>query len=125
MGDVVIVAYRPKPGREADLLALTRTHVPELRALRLATDRPATTMQAKDGTVVEVFEWQDGAIARAPTKTRRYTPCGRASRKCATTCRSASCPNHTTCSHNLRRCSPHRACAMRATRLPAYRFGPS
>jgi hypothetical protein len=65
MGDVVIVAYRPKPGREADLLALTRTHVSELRALGLATDRPATAMRAKDGTVVEVFEWQDGAIARA------------------------------------------------------------
>ena len=30
MGDMVIVAYRPKPGKEADLLALTRDHVPAL-----------------------------------------------------------------------------------------------
>lgn len=65
MGDQVIVAYRPKPGREEALLALTRTHVAELRALGFATDRPALAMQAKDGTVVEVFEWAEGALDKA------------------------------------------------------------
>jgi hypothetical protein len=62
---VVIVAYKPKPGKEADLLQLTREHVPLLRAEGLATDRPVTACQAKDGTVVEVFEWAPGAIERA------------------------------------------------------------
>jgi len=57
---IVIVAYRPKPGKEADLLQLTREHVPLLRAEGLATDHPATVCQAKDGTVVEVFEWEAG-----------------------------------------------------------------
>lgn len=65
MGDMVIVAYRPKPGREEDLLALTREHVPALRRLGLATERPALAMRAKSGDVVEVFEWREGATARA------------------------------------------------------------
>jgi hypothetical protein len=65
MGDVVIVAYRPKPGRHDDLVALVRSHVPDLRDWGLATDLPATTMRAGDGTIVEVFEWHDGAVAKA------------------------------------------------------------
>ena len=65
MGEMVIVAYKPKPGQEDALLALTRDHVPRLRRLGLASDRPFLAMKAKDGTVVEVFEWNDGAIAKA------------------------------------------------------------
>jgi hypothetical protein len=64
---LVIVAYKPKPGKEADLLQLTREHVPLLRAEGLATDRPFTACQAKDGTIVEVFEWALGAVERAHT----------------------------------------------------------
>jgi hypothetical protein len=62
---VVIVAYKPKPGKEADLLQLTCEHVPLLRAEGLATDRPAIACQAKDGTIVEVFEWAAGGTERA------------------------------------------------------------
>jgi hypothetical protein len=64
---IVIVAYKPKPGKEADLLQLTREHVPLLRAEGLATDRPVTACQTKDGTVVEVFEWAAGGTERAHT----------------------------------------------------------
>ncbi len=39
---IVIVAYRPKPGKDADLLQLTREHVPLLRAEGLVTDHPVT-----------------------------------------------------------------------------------
>ena len=56
-GVVVIACYRPKPDREQALLALTRTHVPRLRAAGLATDREPMILVAEDGTVVEVFEW--------------------------------------------------------------------
>jgi hypothetical protein len=62
---VVVVAYRPKPGREDDLLQLTREHVPLLRAEGLVTDRPFIACQAKDGTVVEIFEWVEGGVQRA------------------------------------------------------------
>jgi hypothetical protein len=64
---IVVVAYKPKPGKEADLLQLTREHVTLLRAEGLATGRPITACQAKDGTIVEVFEWADGGVERAHT----------------------------------------------------------
>ena len=48
------------------LLELTRTHVPILREQGLATDRAAIAMRAKDGTIVEVFEWKStDAIGQA------------------------------------------------------------
>jgi hypothetical protein len=62
---LVIVAYKPKPGKEDDLLQLTREHIPLLRAEGLATDRPVTACQAQDGTIVEVFEWEAGGAERA------------------------------------------------------------
>ena len=66
MGRLVIVAYRPKPGKEQRLLELTREHVPILRRQGLATDRPPYAMRAADGTVIEVFEWKSSeAIASA------------------------------------------------------------
>jgi len=68
MGVMVIVAYRPRPGLEARLLELTRTHVQQLRDERLATDRPASVMRAADGTILEVFEWTSKeAVASAHT----------------------------------------------------------
>ena len=65
MGDMVIVAYRPKPGLDGELLQLVKDHVPLLRRLGLASDRPALAMRGKDGVIVEVFEWKSGAIALA------------------------------------------------------------
>ena len=66
MGRFVIVAYRPRPGKEQLLLELTREHLPLLRREHLATDRPSYVMRAADGTVVEVFEWMSSeAIASA------------------------------------------------------------
>lgn len=62
---IVIVAYKPKPGKEAELLELTREHVPLLRKEGLATDHPVTICQAADGTLLEVFEWEPGGIERA------------------------------------------------------------
>jgi hypothetical protein len=65
-GVIVIVAYRPRPGKEALLLELTKEHVPILRGQGLATERPACAMHAADGTVIEVFEWtSQEAIASA------------------------------------------------------------
>ena len=58
MGQFVVVAYRPRPGKSRQLLGLLREHLPILRAEGLATDRPAYVMRAADGTFVEVFEWK-------------------------------------------------------------------
>lgn len=57
MAHYVIACYRPKAGKEEELLAVLRDHLPLLRAEGLATDRPANVMQAADGTILEVFEW--------------------------------------------------------------------
>ena len=65
MGDMVIVGFRAKAGQDAALLALVRDHVPTLRRLGLATDRPVLAMQASGGVVVEMFEWTQGGIAIA------------------------------------------------------------
>ena len=58
---LVIVAYRPKPGKTDILLAEVRDHVHLLRSEGLATDRPSTVMRAKDGAIIEVFEWASPA----------------------------------------------------------------
>lgn len=65
MGDAVIVAYRPHAGKADELLDLVMDHAPALRRMGLATDHPATVLRAADGTLVEVFEWAEGAIDRA------------------------------------------------------------
>jgi len=57
-GVVVIVAYRPKPGNENELVDLVRSRVPTLRKEGLVTDRPPTIMRASDGTIIEVSEWK-------------------------------------------------------------------
>ena len=57
-GVIVIVAYRPKPGRESETLALARSRVPTLRKEGLTTDRAPTIMRAGDGTIIEVSEWK-------------------------------------------------------------------
>ena len=62
---VVIVAYKPKPGKQADLLQLTREHLPALRAEGLATDMQETILMAEEGVIVEIFEWAPGGTERA------------------------------------------------------------
>ena len=57
-GVIVIVAYRPKPGKEKELLELVRSRVPTLRKENLVTDRAPTIMRARGGTIIEVSEWK-------------------------------------------------------------------
>ena len=57
-GVIVIVAYRPKAGKEKETLELVRDRVPTLRNESLVTDRVPTIMRARDGTIIEVSEWK-------------------------------------------------------------------
>jgi quinol monooxygenase YgiN len=57
-GVCVIVAYRPKPGKDDEVLALVRSRVPNLRKEGLVTDRRPVIMRSRDGTVIEVSEWK-------------------------------------------------------------------
>ena len=58
---LVIVAYRPKPGKADVLLSEVRDHQPLLRSEGLATDRRPVVMRAVDGSLLEVFEWASPA----------------------------------------------------------------
>src|SRR6188472_2299419 len=55
---IVIVAYRPKPGKESETLDLVRSRVPTLRKEGLVTDRAPIIMRARDRTIIEVSEWK-------------------------------------------------------------------
>ncbi len=57
-GVIAIVAYRPNPGQDAAVEALIATHVPTLRAAGFVTARAPVIAKAKDGVIVEVFEWE-------------------------------------------------------------------
>jgi quinol monooxygenase YgiN len=66
MGRFVIAVYRPKPGKHAALEAVVGKHLDVLRAEQLVTDRQPYAMRAKDGTILEVFEWRSAeAIEQA------------------------------------------------------------
>lgn len=65
-GRIVIAAYRPKPGKGAELEKLMNTHLSTLHSEGLVTERPSIAMKATDGTILEVFEWKSKeAIAQA------------------------------------------------------------
>lgn len=61
--EMVIAMYRPHEGKDADLRALIREHVPTLRRLSLITERPAMLLLARDGTYLEIFEWANVGAA--------------------------------------------------------------
>jgi hypothetical protein len=82
VGQMVIAMFRPKPGRESDLMACMRDHLPVLRGQGLATSRPTTVLRAADGTLLEIFEWvSQAAIDSAHTNKavlalwERYAAC--------------------------------------------------
>jgi quinol monooxygenase YgiN len=68
MGRFVIVAYKPKPQKADQLLAVVRKHIAVLRTENLVSERAAYVMRAADGTMVEVFEWRDSAAIEAAHK---------------------------------------------------------
>ena len=70
-GIVVVVAYRPKAGREAELLELVRARVPTLRNEDFVTDRAPVIMRAKDGTIIEVSEWKSHEAIEAAHRNPR------------------------------------------------------
>jgi hypothetical protein len=62
--EVVFALYRPHAGKDVELKRLIAQHLPMLRRLELATERPAILVRAKDGTYIEVFEWRSEEAAK-------------------------------------------------------------
>ena len=69
MGKVVIAIYRPKEGKEKELLELvTEEHMQVLRSQDLVTGREPVVMRASDGAIIEIFEWKSAeAVGQAHT----------------------------------------------------------
>jgi quinol monooxygenase YgiN len=65
MGRIVIVAYKPKPGKAEALKELTKTHVARLKKEGLVTGREPVIMETADGTIIEVFEWLSSEAIRS------------------------------------------------------------
>ena len=66
MGRISIAAFKPKAGREDDLLKVIDDRVPLLRKLGMVTDRAPVCMRSSDGVIIQVSEWvDDEAIDRA------------------------------------------------------------
>ena len=57
-GVIAVVAYRPKSGKDKELLELVGNSVPTLRKEGLVTERVPAIMRSRDGTIVEVSEWK-------------------------------------------------------------------
>jgi hypothetical protein len=57
-GRIVIVAYKPHPGKLEDLRTLLKSHIAILDGEGLVTKRKPVIAEAMDGTMVEVFEWK-------------------------------------------------------------------
>ena len=58
MAIMVIVCFKPKEGKSDLLLEVVKEHLPVLKKEGLITDRPGYAMRAKDGSIIEVFEWK-------------------------------------------------------------------
>lgn len=58
MGIIVITCFKPKPGKDAELLEVVKDHLPVLRKEGLVTDKVCHVMRSKNGSILEVFEWK-------------------------------------------------------------------
>ena len=66
MGLISIAAFRPKPGKDAELIRVIDDRLPLLRRLGLASDRAEVRCRSKDGVVITISEWtSQEAIDRA------------------------------------------------------------
>jgi hypothetical protein len=61
--EVVLALYKPHPGKDAELIQILKNHIPTLRRLELATDRPVVLVQTKNGSFLEIFEWSTAEAA--------------------------------------------------------------
>ncbi|KKI88914.1 hypothetical protein WQ54_28755 [Bacillus sp. SA1-12] len=55
---VFMALYRPKKGKENELKEILKVHISTLREEGLITIRELLTLQAEDGTIIEIAEWK-------------------------------------------------------------------
>jgi hypothetical protein len=57
MGKLAFAMYKPKKGKDAELLELLKDHLPTLRKYELITDKGSFFVKSGNGTFIEIFEW--------------------------------------------------------------------
>ncbi|NHC39739.1 hypothetical protein G6549_07140 [Bacillus sp. MM2020_1] len=55
---VFMALYRPHPGKAEELKEVLKVHIPTLRKEELITNRELLSLQAEDGTIIEIAEWR-------------------------------------------------------------------
>ncbi len=70
---IAISAYRPEDGKEQVLLSEVRDHHPLLWSEGLVTGRQPIILRAKDGTILEIFEWASPAAIEEAHDNPRVT----------------------------------------------------
>lgn len=66
MGLISFAVFKPKPGKEDDLLQVIEDRSPLLRKLGMMTERKPISMRSSEGAIIHVSEWvDDDAITRA------------------------------------------------------------
>jgi quinol monooxygenase YgiN len=60
-----IALYRPNEGKEEELKAVLKNHIPTLREENLITERKAYAFQVEDRTIIEIFEWKSSEAIKA------------------------------------------------------------
>lgn len=68
MSRIGFVLYRPRKGKEDELIRMIQTHFPFLRQEGFITERKVVGMKTKDGSIMVVFEWKTSeSIGEAAT----------------------------------------------------------
>ena len=62
MERIVIVGYKPLPGKDAELKELMKTHWQLLDRENLVSKRKSIIMEAGDGTLIEIFGWKSKEV---------------------------------------------------------------
>ncbi|HRI86468.1 MAG TPA: hypothetical protein PK536_13580 [Ignavibacteria bacterium] len=58
MGIIVIACFKPKEGKDNELLEVIKDHMPVLKKEGLITERDSVVMRSTNGCILEVFEWK-------------------------------------------------------------------
>lgn len=71
MTRIGIVLYRPRKGKDEEVLNMIRDHFPFLRRLGFLTERKVMAMRTREGSIIVVFEWVSAeSIAKAEVHER-------------------------------------------------------
>ena len=62
---IVLAVYRPLPGKVKELESVVSRHMGVLAKENLITNRLPVIMRARDGSIVEIFEWASAEAIEA------------------------------------------------------------